>query len=210
MSRSQVGGAGSRGEEETCGCGKQGAKPGNPACERDCSQATGSPARLARPMLLCRVLTRDGNIPATRRPKRLFPSVTDPSCRAAGLCRLGTAWKLGINSKRGNNSMYKCLSVTLDRVHGVCVQPGMAMTLSARRRPYGLLQRGKSTVGSEHKFSRPGPIAADALFCALTGPIARRSVPLIINNLPMAPDVGNAKKASELPAPACGALAQAV
>ena len=69
-------------------------------------------------------------------------------------------------------------------------------------------------MGPDHKFScrdsRPVPIAMDAPCCAPTSPITRRSAPLIINNLPTAPDEGNAKKASELPAPARGALAQAV
>lgn len=60
--------------------------------------------------------------------------------------------------------------------------------------------RGKPPVGPDHQFScgdsRPGPIATDAPRRAPSGPVTRPSAPLIINNLPTAPDVGNAKKAS--------------
>lgn len=138
------------------------------------SQATGSPARPARPRAPLPGLTRDSNAPVIHCPDRLFPSMTDPSCGVVGLCGLGTALKLGTNWKRGNNAKYKCPFVTLDwirrsthRAKDGCDPLGAQTSL--------WLQGGKSPVGPDHKFScrdsHPGPIPMDALCRTPTGPV---------------------------------------
>lgn len=140
-------------------------------------------------------LTRGSNVPATHSPNRLFPSVTGPSC---------AAWKLGIKWKRRDNSMYKCLSVTLDRVRRSANtardarDPPSSTTsswLKGERHPWVL------TTNSPAGYPNPVPL----LWMLQTRP----GHPLTCSNLPTTPDTGNAK-AERAAGPAHGAIEQAL
>lgn len=157
-----------------------------------CSPASSSPARLAQPRAAPPGLTRDSNVPA-RRHNRLFPSVTAPSRQAGHRLDLDKYWK------RGNNSKYK--SVTSDGVCRSTYAARDAVTCSAPRRPYGYKRESHQWVLTANcPAGTPAPIPLPQIHRALTGRITRRSAPLIINNLPTAPDGGNSKTAAELPA----------